>query len=130
MPHVGARSILVADDDSVARGLLVRILEEEGYLVSGVATTMECLVLLDRGAVFDLLIVDVVMPPSVLHGFALGRMVKHRNPRQELLYVTGVLEALPQGELETAEILTKPVRVPEFLEVVRRLLKKAISQSN
>ena len=130
MPHVGARSILVVDDDSVARDLLVRILEEEGYLVSGVATTMECLALLDRGALFDLPIIDVVMPPSMPHGFALGRMVKHQKPGQELLYVTGVLEALPQGEAGTAEILAKPVRVPEFLELVRRLLKKAISQSN
>jgi len=108
MPHVGARSILVIDDDSVARGLLVRILEEEGYLVRGVATTMECLSLLDGGAEFDLLAAEVVMPPSMPHGFALGRMVKLRNPRQQLLYVTGVLEALPEGELETVEILTKP----------------------
>jgi CheY-like chemotaxis protein len=80
MPHVGARSILVIDDDSVARGLLVRILEEEGYLVRGAGTTMECLALLDGGAEFDLLGVDVVMPPSMP----------------------------PEGGLETVEILTKP----------------------
>jgi DNA-binding NtrC family response regulator len=118
---VGARSILIVDDDSGVRGLLVRILEEEGYLVTGVGTTMECLAFVDRGAVFDLIIIDVVMPLSMPNGFALGRMVKYRNPGQQLLYVTGVPEALPEGELETVEIFTKPVRVPEFLQVVRRL---------
>lgn len=124
VPHVGTRSILVVDDDSLVRGLLVRILDEDGYSVTGVATTMECLVLLDRGAEFDLLIIDVMMPPSMPHGLALGRMVKLRNPRQQLLYVTGALEALPRGELENAEVLTKPVRVPEFLGVVRRLVPR------
>ncbi|MGO8915395.1 MAG: response regulator [Stellaceae bacterium] len=120
-----APAILVIDDDPGTRDVLVGALEAAGYAVQAVATTMECLVLLSGGATFDLLIIDVLMPPPSPHGFSLGRMVRWRNPGQKLIYISGLLEAIPYAELEGAQavVLAKPVRIAEFLDSVRWVLE-------
>lgn len=123
--------ILVIDDDPGTRDVLVGALEAAGYAVQAVATTMECLALLKWGATFDLLIIDVVMPAPSPHGFALGRMAKHRNASQKLLYISGLLDAMPEDELKSAQgpVLAKPVRIAEFIDTVRRVLESADQRS-
>jgi CheY-like chemotaxis protein len=124
MSQAPASTVLVVDDDPLMRDVLVCALETDGYLVTAVASTMECLTLLDGGSKFDLLIIDVIMPPSMPHGFSLGRMAKHRNVGQKVLYITGVLDLLPESAIQSLDepILAKPVRVSEFLDIVRRIL--------
>ena len=53
--------ILVIDDDERLRLLLRRFLEESGFRVTDVGSTGEARQLLD-GFIFDLLIVDIMMP--------------------------------------------------------------------
>lgn len=119
-----ASTVLVVEDDAVCRELVVRILEDAGYLVRAVRTSFDCLNLLGGGEAFDLVVSDVVMPKSVPHGFALGRMLRTRHPGQKLLYLTGYIDTLPSSELSTvdAPVLVKPVPVPELLDAVRRVL--------
>ncbi len=119
-----ASTVLVVEDDAVCRELVVRILDDAGYLVRAVRTSFECLELLSKGEAFDLIVSDVVMPKSVPHGFALGRMLRTRHPEQKLLYLTGYIDTLPSSELSTvnAPVLAKPVPVPELLNAVRRVL--------
>jgi two-component system, sensor histidine kinase ChiS len=71
-------SILVVEDHAATREALVRMLQHEGFVADGVATSMECLKVMDQGETFDLLIIDVVMPSS--SGFSLGRMARQRRP--------------------------------------------------
>ncbi|MGO8915326.1 MAG: response regulator [Stellaceae bacterium] len=124
-------AILVIDDDPGTRDVLVGALEAAGYAVQAVATSMECLALLDGGGRFDLLIIDVLMPPPSPHGFALGRMARNRNPGQALIYISGLLGAIPEAELKGAQgpVLAKPVRIPEFIDSVRRVLETADQRS-
>jgi CheY-like chemotaxis protein len=117
-------SILVVDDDPLVRDALAGMLVDGGYSVTAIANSFECLNLLSDGHAFDLLILDVVMPPSTPHGFALGRMVRTRNRQQKLLYVSGYGDALPSNELATvnAPILRKPMDASALLDAVRQVL--------
>ncbi|MBN9099015.1 MAG: response regulator [Pseudonocardia sp.] len=65
--------VLVVDDDPVNRLLLRRALEREGLTVEVAVDGGEALVALARGAGFDIVLLDIVMP--VLDGFeVLARM--------------------------------------------------------
>jgi CheY-like chemotaxis protein len=123
-PKGSASTVLVVEDDPDCREVVVRILEDAGYLVRAVPTSLECLNLLSEGETFDLVISDVIMPKSVPHGFALGRMLRTRHPGQKLLYLSGYVDALPSSELSTADapVLAKPVPASELLDTVRRVL--------
>jgi len=127
MAH-SAPTLLVVDDDHETRDFVVHTLEDDGYAVTAVSTSMDCLKLLDSGAIFDLLIVDVAMPPSTPHGFALGRMAMLRNRHQKILYLSAVLDTLPENEVESpgGPILGKPVKPLEFLDTVRRVLESGV----
>jgi CheY-like chemotaxis protein len=117
-------TILIVDDDSSVRKMLEHAFSGQGYQVTAVSTSMACLALLDAGAKFDLIIIDVLMPPSIPNGFSLGRMVKYRNPTQRLVFISGAIESLPKREIGGAEapVLSKPVRIAELLDAVRTVL--------
>jgi CheY-like chemotaxis protein len=119
-------TILVVDDDPLTRETLVGILEDDGYVPTAVATSLDCLKILDTGASFDLIVIDLVMPPGTPHGFALGRMIRVHNRFQKLLYISGYIDALPSSELSDANapILAKPVHASELQAAVTRILNE------
>jgi CheY-like chemotaxis protein len=120
-------SILIVDDDPSVREMLERAFSGQGYQATAVSTSMECLELLDAGADFDLVVIDVLMPEGTPHGFSLGRMVRYRNPTQRLLYMSGAIDNIPGDELKRAEApaVAKPVRLAELLDAVRTVLAAA-----
>jgi CheY-like chemotaxis protein len=129
MPAKGnpSATILIVDDDPSVRDMLLHAFAVHGYQATAVSTSMDCLRLLDAGTVFDLLIIDVVMPEGTPHGFCLGRMTRYRKPSQRLLYMSGALDVIPEDELKAAEapVLAKPVRIAELLDTVQRVLATA-----
>jgi DNA-binding response OmpR family regulator len=120
-------TILIVDDDPSVRETLQLAFAAEGYVASAVSTSMACLALLDAGAKFDLLVIDVLMPPSIPNGFSLGRVVRYRKPKQRLVFMSGAIESLPKRELDGAQapVLAKPVRIAELLAAVRMVLAAA-----
>jgi two-component system, cell cycle sensor histidine kinase and response regulator CckA len=116
------QSILIVEDHAATREALVQMLRGQGYIANGVASSLECLKLLDEGARFDLLVVDLVMPS--LSGFLLGQMARKRRHDQNLLYISGFRDALSEDELERAgaPVLAKPMRMSEFIENVQQVL--------
>ena len=119
-----ASTVLVVEDDPDCREVVVRILEDAGYVVTAVSTSLECLNLVSEGEAFDLFVCDIMMPESVPHGFALGKMLRTRHAEQKLLYLSGYIDSLPSSELSTANapVLTKPVHASDLLDAVRRVL--------
>jgi two-component system, cell cycle sensor histidine kinase and response regulator CckA len=115
-------TIIVVDDDPLTRAELGRALQREGYSITEATTSMDCLKLLDAGATFDLLITKVSMAPP--HGFALGRMAKHRNPPQKVLYLGGAQTSLSDNEREVMNgpVLDQPTDVAELLGAVKQVL--------
>jgi DNA-binding NtrC family response regulator len=124
---VPQRSILIIDDHPATRRVLAAMLQGQGYAVDEVATTTECLALLDAGNTYDLLIIDIVMQEPGLQGLKLGQALKQRNPSQKLIYMSGFADMLPKEERERAGalVLAKPMRMSEFMENVRDALKSS-----
>jgi two-component system, cell cycle sensor histidine kinase and response regulator CckA len=126
MPAMGnpSATILIIDDDRSVRDMLQQAFLLHGYQTTAVSTSLEALTLLDAGAEFDLMVIDVLMPVATPHGLSFGHMVRYRNPNQRLVYMSGAVQTIPKTELDAAEgpVLAKPVRVAELLDTVQKVL--------
>jgi two-component system chemotaxis sensor kinase CheA len=76
------RRLLVVEDSSFFRELVVPTLSAAGYDVVAVAHASEALSLRDRGAAFDAIVSDIEMPG--MDGFAFARAVRDGGPWAEL----------------------------------------------
>ena len=100
--------ILAVDDQRYFRELLEGMLTEEGFEVQTASGGAEALEILDRAA-FDILLTDLVMPE--MDGNELVNRVKQRNPDQDIVVVTGVVDvktAVDSIKLGASEYLLKP----------------------
>ena len=115
-------SLLVADDDQVARELLGEALGREGYRVSVVASGEEC-VRLAESEPFDLALVDLRMPG--LDGLDVLKRLAAIQPNLPVVILTAfaaidtAIEAVNAGAFD---YLSKPFRMEEIKIVVRRTL--------
>lgn len=119
----GDESILVAEDDEGLRTLAVRALRSVGYDVVAAADGAEALERVQqRGAAFDLLVTDVVMPR--LGGVALAGSLAERGMRCPVLFVSGysALEMLAGVLSPTRRFLQKPFSAAALLAAARELL--------
>lgn len=118
-------TILVADDDTTARRVLVRILESAGYTVIQAidGSTARRLVAAEMP---DLLMLDINMPGT--DGIDLCREIK-ADPRTSLLPVIHVTGSVDRDDRIAAlragsdEFVAKPFDVEELLTRVRALLR-------
>jgi len=116
-------TILVVDDDAVARDLLVEALRKEGYDVEGAADGAEAI---ERGRQkrFDLVLTDFRM--GAVDGIAVLRDFKQRSPDTSIVLLTafgsmeGAIEAIKQGAYD---YLAKPFKKEEIKLVVQRSLE-------
>jgi two-component system phosphate regulon response regulator OmpR len=120
----GAAHILVVDDDARIRDLLARYLAENGYRVSKAASAQEALTKAS-GLVFDLLIVDVMMPGQ--SGLELATAVRAGSD-VPILMLTALGEPNDRiNGLETGadDYVTKPFVPRELLLRVASLLRRS-----
>jgi two-component system response regulator AtoC len=115
-------TLLVADDDPVARDLLVEVLAREGYRVRAAGGGEECLRLAEAEP-FDLALVDLRMPD--LDGLAVLHRLGKLSPPLPVLILTAfatmdtAVEAIRAGAYD---YLSKPFRIEEIKAAVRRTL--------
>ncbi|HET6437939.1 MAG TPA: PAS domain S-box protein [Anaeromyxobacter sp.] len=120
----GSERILVVEDDSLVRGVLVRVLTGSGYDITVIGHPRQALELAeDELRRVKLLVTDVVMPE--IDGQALARELTLRHPCLRVLYLSGYTRdaisersALDSG----AEFLAKPFTRSALLEKVRAIL--------
>jgi DNA-binding NtrC family response regulator len=116
-------SILVADDDAVARELLAEVLTREGYRVRAAAGGAEA-IRAAEGEVFDLALIDLRMPD--VDGLAVLARIRTLDPAPPVFILTAfaaidtAIEAIRQGAYD---YLSKPFRVDEIKLAVRRVLE-------
>jgi cyclic di-GMP phosphodiesterase len=121
------RPVLVIDDETVVRNLMVEILKRAGYQTIGAASAGEALSLLDT-LELGLVVSDIVMPG--LSGFDLLDEVRSRRPSLPVLLVTGsgtednLQEALAHG---AAGLIVKPFTQAELRQRVSDVLDRARS---
>jgi two-component system cell cycle sensor histidine kinase/response regulator CckA len=121
-------TVLVVDDERVARRIASRILSEEGYRVLEADGRDEALEVLGeaRGRV-DLVLLDVVMP--LRDGVETGRDILAEWPDQRLLYMSAYpAQVLAQHGLQDLDVpfLAKPYTRAELLAKVEAAVRRGV----
>ncbi len=100
--------ILAIDDQRYFRELIEGMLTDEGFEAQTAASGEEALRLLEQAS-FDIVITDLVMP--AMDGSELVHRIKERDPEQEIVVVTGVVDvktAVDAMKLGATDYLLKP----------------------
>jgi two-component system response regulator AtoC len=116
-------SLLIADDDAVARDLLLEVLTREGYRVRAAGSGREALALAEQASI-DLALVDLRMPD--VDGLTVLEHLVALTPPPIVLILTAfatidtAIEALRRG---AHDYLSKPFRLEEIKLAIRRALE-------
>jgi len=116
--------ILVVDDDSHMRDLVVKVLTREGYTARALPRAQEVLKALEE-VPSDLVLSDIRMPG--MDGLALLREVKRVSPETSVILMTafGSIDSAVQAMKAGAyDYLTKPFKLDELTVVVGRALEE------
>ena len=119
----GSERILIVDDQDSVIAILSKILEQLGYTILS-ASTAEDALRIARESEFDLLVTDVVMPPT--SGMTMAAEITALRPDVPILYMSGYMtdEVLEDHGKHGAGIsfVQKPFERRTLAERVRSLL--------
>ncbi len=118
-----AGTILVADDEPLARRNICRVLEDEGYRVHQVGDGQAALEIVDK-VDLDILLTDLRMP--VLDGLEVLKKVREISPQTLVILMTAfasVDTAVEALRLGAQDYILKPVALEEVLRKVQRLVE-------
>jgi len=122
--HAAVARALVVEDDRNLRGLLVRLLEDEGYHVAGVASGEEGLRALQR-ELFDVVLLDINLPG--MSGLNVLAAAPATQTDAQFIIMTAfgevetAVEAMKQGAFD---YLRKPLEPDELLLTLRRAVEE------
>jgi two-component system phosphate regulon response regulator OmpR len=117
--------ILVVDDDRRIRQLLQSYLAEHGFMVTVAGTAGEARER-RRGIVFDLIVLDIMMPGE--NGLELTASLRNRNDQVPVLMLSALAETPDRiAGLATGsdDYLSKPFEPRELLLRINNLLRRA-----
>ncbi len=123
----GSERILLVEDDPLVRTSVTAQLESLGYRTIAVANAAEALAVIDRGAPFDLLFTDVIMP-GAMDGRQLADEAVRRRPGTKVLFTSGYTERaiIHHGRLDPGVLLlAKPHRKSDLARMLRLALKSS-----
>jgi ActR/RegA family two-component response regulator len=116
----GASTVLVVDDEETMRAMLRRVLENEGFTVTGVGTVPEALALISQSR-FDVLISDLNIGHPA-DGFVVVSAMRRTHPDALTFILTGypafetALEAMRQ---HVNDYLIKGTPIKELVEKIK-----------
>lgn len=118
------RRILLVDDDSAIRHVLMRLLEEENYFVLTAANGLEALALADANK-FNLVLLDLCMP--VEDGWETYKQLSTKNPELPIILITArpnqFFPALASG---VDALLEKPLDFMKLFQTIQSLLDEPL----
>ena len=127
-PHTGPPIAVVAEDEVAVRGLVARILQEEGFEVLEAGDGAEALRLVDQAHLdgrLRLVVTDLAMP--TMGGRELAERLREHGHRIPILFITGYTEEdverlglLGAGQ----EVLRKPFAPDALAQRARQLLSR------
>jgi CheY-like chemotaxis protein len=112
-------TILVVEDDSIVRMLIVDVLEELEYKVLEAEGCEEALALLnDTDRSIDLMMTDVNMP--IMDGRELAKEARSVRPGLPILFASGYAESIdvPEG----MDVIGKPFSIDQLRDKVKKIL--------
>lgn len=116
-----AKRILVVEDDTSIRELLVELLESEGYAVASAVNGLEGLKYLQNEANPDLILIDLMMP--VMDGYSFRTEQLKNATWSKIPTVVMSAEANAKEKMKHFNItafLSKPVELDTILKTVAR----------
>jgi two-component system cell cycle sensor histidine kinase/response regulator CckA len=120
----GSETVLLVEDDRVARALLFDVLTQHGYDVLVASDGEEALAVAAEADVPpDLLITDVVMP--VIGGRVLAERMQSVHPEMRVIYISGYTQDSALYEAAEAGLITflqKPFKPDDILRTIRAVL--------
>ncbi len=120
------KHILVVDDDTRLRSLLQRYLREQGFLVSAAKDAFEAEDFL-QNYIFDLLIVDVMMPK--ISGLEFLHNLREKNNQIPVIMLTAMGETADRIvglEKGADDYIPKPFEPKELVLRINNILKRTI----
>ncbi len=113
-----AHRLLLVDDDPDLLEITFDLLTAYGFDVVKASSAEAALAMLQKGAHFDILLSDVVMPG--MSGLQLAYKARELNPRLKIILVSGYPNPAIEsghGYLGDFEFLEKPYRVDDILRL-------------
>jgi len=124
--HGRGETVLVVEDNTALRRVVVRQLGELGYRVLAAEIATAGLRLLEQQSI-DLLLTDIVMPGGI-NGRELAQRARQRWPGIKVVFTSGFSEAWLSGHAgrlpSRAPLLSKPYRKEELASAAREALDR------
>ena len=119
-PHV-----LVVDDEPSVLLTYQMILEQQGYQVSAVGSSVEAMELVEQTGPIDLLLCDLSLEQRHT-GFEVIEAAHRRHPELPAVLLTGYASAdiAAQAEGRGVRVLFKPIDIQEFLSTISEVLRQ------
>ena len=116
-------TVLVVEDEPVVRGIIVEMLQEQGYRTLAAVDGPSGLRSLRANGRIDLLVTDVGLPG--MNGRQLADQARETRPDLKILFITGYAEsvAMADGFLQPGmEMITKPFDLGNLSRRVRAMV--------
>ena len=117
-------TVLVVEDDTVVRGLVLEVLSDLGYRTLQARDGTAGLAIVQGQGVIDLLVTDVGLPG--LNGRQLAELARASRPGLKILFITGYAENAAFGQDGTDKataLITKPFAVDVLAAKIRQLIE-------
>ena len=114
-----AYSVLVADDESNIRTLLIRILEASGHQVTAAADGRAALERISAEE-FDLLICDQSMPHAT--GEQVAAVARATKPKTKVILLSGNPDRSGRLPAGVHLILSKPISITALREAIEQVM--------
>jgi PAS domain S-box-containing protein len=115
--------ILVVEDEAIVRGVIIELLQEQGYRTLEASDGAAGLNFLRAGEHIDLLVTDIGLPG--MNGRQLADQAMELRPDLKILFITGYAEntAAAKGFLKPGmDMMTKPFDLDKFSQRVREMV--------
>ena len=119
--------ILVVDDDAAVRKTTADLIRDLGHQVSDADGGEAALAVLQEGASFDLMVVDLAMPN--MNGAVFAIRARQLRPAMPVLFVTGYAGMTWESDVPGDELLKKPFTRVQMAAKLRSMLPRAPAPS-
>ncbi|MDB5049651.1 MAG: histidine kinase [Fibrobacteres bacterium] len=122
-----AKAILIVEDETAIRQLLVSLLSSQGYRIESVADGTLALRILEDDPDIDLVLTDLAMPG--ISGTAVAEFIAHTRPEVKVVCMSGNPQPHEKSlkrllERRLVDFLPKPFTPMQVLQLVKRLLDR------
>jgi CheY-like chemotaxis protein len=125
MTPVNPPRILLVDDNTIVRDMLVDLVGSLGYHADAAVGGEEALDLFDRGR-YDVVLTDLVMPG--MSGWQVLAALRQRDPHIPVVIVTGSpIVGDPRAAQPGVAVLKKPVDVTALDSMIKQMLRARLA---